>query len=245
MGGRGVAGQPGVVEAAAGEGPDAVQEPVAGGAVVGGLDAQHGPVGEPADHVDRGRAGNAEGGQDMLGRGQGRPAGEAGQRPQAPLVVGEEQVVAPGDGPGEGAAPFRPPAGRVLEQAEAVVQPSRDLLDRQRLDPGGGELDGQGQAVEGAADRFDGGGGVVVEGEPPAHPGRAVGEQRHRVRQRQRVKGVGGLAVDAQGGLAGGDDPERWRAVQQPGGELGDPVDHVLAVVQDEHRLGAREAVQQ
>jgi hypothetical protein len=245
VGGVGVIDLARLREAGAGEGADAVQEPVAGGAVLGGLDAQHGPVGEPADHVDRRAAGNAQRGEDMLGRGQGRPAGEAGQRPEASLVVGEQQVVAPGDGGGEGAASFGAPAGGVLEQREAVVEAPGDLPHRQRLDPGGGQLDRQGQAVEGPADGLDGGGGVVVEREPPARPGRAVGEQRHRVGQGQRVQRIQGLAVDPERCLAGGEDPEGPGLVQQPGGKVGGAVDDVLAVVEDQHRLGPREAVEQ
>ena len=245
VGGGGVAGQPGLGEAVAGEGADAVQEPVAGGAVAGGLDAQHGPVGQPGQHVGRGRLGHAERGHGLLGRGHRRPAGEAGQGPQSPLVVGEQLVVAPGDGRGQGPAPLRAPAGRVLEQAEAVVEAPGDLGDRQRLDPGGGQLDGQGQAVEGAADRLHGGGGVAVEGEAPPGPGRPVGEQGHRVGQRQRLQGVDGLAVDPQRGLAGGQDPQRRGAVQQPGGQVDDPVEDVLAVVQDEHGLGRGQAAEQ
>ena len=234
------------LEAAGGEGADAVEQPVADGAVLGGLDAQHGPVGEPADHVDRRAAGDAERGQDMLGRGQGRPAGEAGQRPEPPLVVGEEQVVAPGDGGGEGPASFGPPAGRVLEQGEAVVEAPGDLLDRQRPDPGGGQLDGQGQPVEGPADVLDGGGGVVVEDEPPAHPGRAVGEQRHRVGQRQRVQRVDGLAVDARAapgwsrGSAGGGARSSSRVARSA-----TPSMTCSQLSRTQHRLGAREAVQQ
>jgi hypothetical protein len=244
--GRGrVAGQPGPVEPVGGEGADAVQQPVAGGPVAGRLHAQHRPVGEPGERVGRGRPGDAERGHDPLGRGHRRPAGEAGQGPQPALVVGEELIVAPGDGGGQGPAPLRTPAGRVLEEAEAVVEAPGDLLDRQRLDPGRGQLDGKGQAVQGAADRLHGGGGVAVEGEPPPGPGRPVGEQGHRLREGQRVQEVDGLAVDPQGGLAGGDDPQRRGAVQQPGGQVDHAVDDVLAVVEDEHGLGGREAVEQ
>ena len=64
-------------------------------------------------------------GQDHLGGLEGRSAGEARQCPQAPLVVGEQQVVAPRDRRGEGSTPLGPPAGRIPQQGEAVVEPSR------------------------------------------------------------------------------------------------------------------------
>ena len=52
---------------------------------------------EPADHVDRRRRGHVERLEHGLDRGERRAAGERGQRPQAPLVVGEQQLVAPPD----------------------------------------------------------------------------------------------------------------------------------------------------
>ena len=95
---------------------------------------------------------------------EGRAAGEAGQGPQASLVVGEQQVVAPRDRCGEGPPPFGSPTGRVAQQVEPVVEAARDLLHGERLRPGGGQLDGQRQPVEGLADVVDDGRGVRVEG---------------------------------------------------------------------------------
>jgi hypothetical protein len=59
------------------------------------------------------------------------PTDEAGERPQAALVVGEEQVVAPGDGSGQGSLALGTPAGRVPQQAESVFEAAGDLGERE------------------------------------------------------------------------------------------------------------------
>jgi len=51
-------------------------------------------------------------------------------------------------------------------QAEAAFQAGQQRPGRQQLDPGGGQLDGQRQPVEAAADRRDVGGVVGGDGEP-------------------------------------------------------------------------------
>ena len=80
--------------------------------------------------------GHAERAEDVLDRVQRRAAGEAGQRPQPALVVGEQQVVAPADRPGQRAAPLGAPAGRVAQQREPVVEPSGDVAAPTATAPG-------------------------------------------------------------------------------------------------------------
>ena len=112
--------------------------------------------------------GHVERAEHVLGRGQRRAAGEARQRPQPALVVGEEQVVAPGDRRRPGA---RRRSGRRLvgSRSSANRSSSRRAISctDSDLHPGGGQLDGQRQAVEGAADLLDDRGGLVVEHELP------------------------------------------------------------------------------
>ena len=93
--GEGALGQPGLRHRVERERADAVEQPVARRAVV--VDDHERAAREPPDHVDRRRRGHVERLEDELDRGQRRAAGERGQRPQAPLVVGEQQLVAPPD----------------------------------------------------------------------------------------------------------------------------------------------------
>ena len=94
--------------------------------------------------------------EDGLDGGEGCAAGEGGEGPQAPLVVGEEQLVAPADRRLERSAAFRSAARRVAQHAEAIVEAAGDLLDRQRLGSCRGELDGEGQPIERSAQILDG-----------------------------------------------------------------------------------------
>ena len=87
------------------------------------------------------------------------------------------------------------------EQPEAVVQPRGHLLGRHGPHPGGGQLDGQGQAVEPPADRDDGADGLVVDGERRLDGGGPVDEQPDRgVRH-----GLLGGAADRRQRRAAGD----------------------------------------
>jgi hypothetical protein len=136
-------GESGVGEPVGGVLPDAVQEPVPHQAVVGAVHADQRTVDEPGQGVHHGARRDLEGHQDVLHGCQGCAAREAGQGPQAALVVGEQQVVAPPDRARERTSAFRPVTAGVLEQGEPVVEASRDVANGQRPHPGGGELDGQ------------------------------------------------------------------------------------------------------
>ena len=82
------------------------------------------------------------------------------------------------------------------EQGEAVFEAGVQRVDWKLIDPGGGQFDCQGQAVEAPADPRDDGSGRVVE--PKArHDGfRSLGKQADRPRsgqalQRERIASVG------------------------------------------------------
>ena len=83
---------------------------------VGDVDADHGPRDEPADRVEHRGGRHAERDQHVLGGVQRGAPGEAGERPQPALVVGEQQVVAPRDRAREGAAALGAGAGGIREQ---------------------------------------------------------------------------------------------------------------------------------
>ena len=164
-------------------------------------------------------------GAHRLRRLERRPAGEDREPAQdGPLRLGQ-QVVAPVDGgaqrlvPGEG----RPAAAG--QEAEAVVQPGRDLLHRQGAHPGGGQLDGQRHAVEAAAQLGHRAGVLVGHGERGLDGPGALDEQAARIdlvqvagahgraglRGGQRGDRQDGLARDAQR-LAAGDHDAHGRA---------------------------------
>ena len=88
-----------------------------------------------------------------------------------------EQVPAPVHHGPQGAVACAGRAAAVAEQAEAVVQAAGDLLDGHRAEPGGGQLDGQGETVQLAADLHDMGDVVRMEGEPGADQTGPVAEE--------------------------------------------------------------------
>ncbi len=137
------------------------------------------------------------------------------------------------------------------QQPEPVVQPGRDLRHRQGPQPRRGQLQGQRQPVEGAADPQHRRGGVGVEGEPGRHVGGPVGEQPHRrvrgrrlrcarrVRDGQAADRAQRLTGEAQRLPAGGQHPQPGSGGEQPGGQPGRVVDDVLAVVEHQQQAPA------
>ena len=197
---------------------DAVEEPVPNGCRSLVVDDHQRTTGEPADDIDRGGRRNVERLEDELDRGERRTAGERGERPEASLVVGEQEVVAPSDRRPERTATLRLPAGRIAEHAESVVQTTQDLLDRQRLGAGRGQLDREGQTVERPAELED----RVVGLAHPVRPSvrtRATREQIGGIRDRQRCELEHGFAVDVERDLTGTEDPQLPSGVEQPDGE--------------------------
>ena len=190
-------------------------------------------------------------------RRRGRPPGGGRARARAPRAAASssrrraERLV-----PGQ-----RGPAA-AGEQREPVVEALGQLGRGQRAQPRRRELDRQRHAVEGPADLGDRRrrcrrrarsraaprrpgrrtaappemtaiGRSDLRSRAPAVPGGAGGQRRHHVQASRR-----GSAA------ARGWSPATWTrgAVgQQPGGEDGGGVDHVLAVVEDQQRVPARE----
>jgi hypothetical protein len=102
-------------------------------------------------------------------------------------------------------------AGAAGEQPEAVVEPFRHGGQRQRTEPGGGELDGQGQAVQPAADVLDDVAGRPICEEAGLHGPGAVGEQLHGGRDGQAAHRHQDLPRYTERLTARGDQPETRR----------------------------------
>ena len=94
------------------------------------------------------------------------------------------------------------------EEPEPAVEPGGDLRHVQRVQPGGGQLDGEGQPVEATHDLGDAGQVLRPRGEPRGDGRRSLHEQQDgRIvlrRRAQRGHGAEHLAVDAQALPAGG-----------------------------------------
>ena len=174
----------------ASERADAVEQAVADQSVLVLSDGDQRPVDEPVDDVGRGRFGDIQRFQDPLGGGQGGTVDEAGQGPQAALVVREEQVVAPSDRCRQSPAPCWSSAGRVAQQPEPVVEAVGDLAHRERPDTSRRELDRQWKPVQGPTDLLDGRRGLLVEHEP------AVGEALRTNSVVESDSGMGPQVVD-------------------------------------------------
>ena len=136
---------------------------------------------------------------------------------------------------------------------QPVVEARGEFGGRQRAQPGAGQLDGQRQSIEAAADlghRWQ-----VLGGQPePEHRGRgAVGEQPQRGgvhrfpeadrwrRHRQRRHRVDPLAGGGQRFAGRGEDPHPRAAAQEVVGQPGAGVEEVLAVVEHDQQLPAGE----
>ena len=147
----------GVAEPVERERPDAVEQPVARRATFDGeLDRDQRAVGETTDDVGRRLRRHVERRQHVLDPGERCAVGEAAERPETALIVGEQQVVAPRDRRLERTLPIGSAARRVTQQGEPVVQSSTDLVDRHRPRPCRGELDRQRESVERSTHRLDG-----------------------------------------------------------------------------------------
>jgi hypothetical protein len=136
-----------------------------------------------------------------------------------------------------------PVAAGGAEQLEACVEPVGEVVDGQRAGPRGGQLDGEREAVKGAADVAD----------PPEElrAGREVGVGRARPVQEQLDRGGEHLlgvqrgdskgcddqdllAVDAEALAAGREQPQRGGDHEQLLDDSGDDREQVLAVVEDQ-----------
>ena len=212
---------------------DAVEQPVAGRLVHDHQRAAR----EPAHDVDCRRRRHVERAEHRLRRRERCAAGEGGERPEAALVVGEQEVVAPPDRRPQRPAALGLAARRVAQHGEAVVEPARDLLDGQRPRARRRELDRERQAVERPAQ--------LAHLLRVARAGRPEGEELDSVFERQRSELEHGLLCELERYLAGAEDPQRRRRIEKALHERRGGVDHVLAVVEDQHRLRPAQALLQ
>jgi hypothetical protein len=128
--------------------PKGFQQPIA---VAGGVGLDHRLVDQLLDQVqcleciqagDRGHGLQVE-----------LPGEHAERVEQRPFRTGE-QVIGPADRPLQGLLARNGGAAAPGEQPEPLVKVGGDLVDREHLGPGGGQLDGQRDAVQATAD-FD------------------------------------------------------------------------------------------
>ena len=196
------------------------------------------------------------------GHGRRRPqrpcSGKDRQHHEEFLLVRLEVVIAPLHGGPQRAVTLDRGAATPRQQTESVVQHGADLADRERPRANRGELDGQGDAVETPADlrhvdriRF-------VQHELLIYVRCAIDEETHRLgpadgldartarfrRQGQAADGKEPFAFDAQTLAAGGEKSHIRSLRQHSVGEVGAGVEQVLAIVEHEQRLGARESVE-
>ena len=131
------------------------------------------------------------------------------------------------------------------QQPEPVGQPAGDLGERQRPQPGGGELDRQRQAVKPPDDVDDQRAGLAVQRELRADRRRPVGEQPHGgilVKGRDDEQRLPG---DAKRLPACRHDPQPGAVGEQCVRQVGARVDEMLAVVQDQQGAGVGQPLKQ
>ena len=128
------------------------------------------------------------------------------------------------------------PVGRAAvaaaQQGEPVVEPPVDVLDRHHPHLGGGQLDRQRQPVEPAHDAAH---GVVVEGvRRGARRGRAARTGRAAASSASWPSGKTRSAAIASGARVVVTTRSRRQDGDQERDQVGDRLDDVLAVVEDE-----------
>ena len=99
---------------------------------------------------------------------------------QLPLGRGEQRI-GPVHRRPKGLLAFDRGAASACEQPETLIQPVAELSQRQRAQPGRGELDGQRHAVQSSADRHDKRGSLRIEGQVDALRTRPVHKERDRI----------------------------------------------------------------
>ncbi len=99
-----------------------------------------------------------------------------------------QQVVTPRDGPAQGALSLGDIAGAARQERQAPVEPGEDRRRIEELDPGRGQLDGEGEAVEADADGGDRRRVPSIKLEVGAHGTRALDEERDRIEPGERLE---------------------------------------------------------
>jgi hypothetical protein len=143
------------------------------------LDQQQRPVRQPGQEVEHVRGvGSAERG-DLLRGGQAERAGEHRQPAQRRLFARREHVIAPVQRGPQRLVPRRPAFPPAHQQLEHVVEAGQHLGDGHHPQLRRGELDGQRQAVQPAAQLADQFRVVVGDLEAGKHGPGAVEEELH------------------------------------------------------------------
>ena len=171
--------------------------------------------------------------------------GEHAQPGEQRLLAGGQQAEAPVQGVAQGLLPLGQVPGPAGQQAEPLVKPRRQGLRRQQPDPGRGQLDGQRQPVQPAADLRDRRRVAAGQLEARVRGVRPLGEQAHRGvapqlfgvrgraggRDRQRRHRELVLAGQPQHRPAGHQHHQARSGRQQPGQQRSRP-QHLLEIVQ-------------
>ncbi len=215
-----------------------------------GLADQHRLLHQPGEPAPQLGGGQPRTGADALGRRQVEAAREHRRpRPQVPFGRAAQRE-APLDGGAQRLVPRLATALDRAGQPEAVAQPGFQLRQRQHPQPDRGQLDGQRDPGQQAADRADPLLVLLGDRELRVDRGRALGEQRQRRvaqpgpagqraargRHRQRRDRPQVLAGQREPFPAGREQPEPGRGPQQVVGQRGAGVEEVLAVVEDHQR---------
>jgi hypothetical protein len=238
-----LAGLPQPVQAV---GADRVEQPIAGTARSLARDDK-GPIYQAGQHVQEVRAvRRVVRPGDLLRSRQGAPLRAHGEAAQHAPFRRRQQLPAPVDRRPERLLPVGPAAPAGGQDGEPIVQPVSQLRHAEGADTGRGQLQGERDPVQAAADFGDGGGVVGAEAEPRCGRGGALDEKLHGAEGAQVAgqSGRGGRVQwrdgpqpfprDRQRFLAGGEDLQAGRGTQQHLGHRGDGLDDVFAVVQEE-----------
>ena len=128
------------------------------------------------------------------------------------------------------------------EQPEPVVEPTTDLLGRERAQPGGGQLDRQGLPVEAPADLGDGGPEAAVTVNPGTTAAPRSANRRTASSSARASTGCSTSPGTASGSRLVARILQAREAFQQRLHEVRGGVDEVLAVVEHEQELAVRRA---
>ena len=180
----------GLGEPVGGELADGLKQPVAKGSP-GRLGHHQALVHQGTEKIGDVEHLNVARAADRFGGVQVEALGEHRQAAQQRLLGAVEQRIGPVDGRLQGLLPRQGGTASAGEQPETLVEAVVQAGQGQGAQPGGGELDGQRQPVQPAADREDKRAGLLVEGKASALCLRPVGEQRDRIAGPSRVSVIG------------------------------------------------------